>query len=370
MSTRIATKVMHNNTLGDIFCVTSFGESHGPAVGCVIDGVPAGIALDMQAIQQEVNARKTGQAAYASARQEEDTVEILSGVFEGKTLGSPICIVIKNQDAKPKDYDALKDVFRPNHGDYTNHAKYGFRDHRGGGRTSIRVTAPLVAAGDIARQVLQHFSKAKVLSAVQSIGTLSDLSSGLASCDQQGIYNNRYRTTNDGNDAKLDELIEAYAANGDTLGGSISSAILNLEAGIGSPIFSKLNSKLGQAMLSINTVKAIEFGDGIAASVQNGSTHADEFGIADEQVVTTSNHSGGIQGGISNGMPVLFTTYFKPISSIKQPQSTVDSANTATTINIEGRHDVCAVPRAVPIVNAYIHIVLLNEVLKQQLAKI
>jgi chorismate synthase len=360
---------MNNNALGQFFSVISFGESHGPAVGCVITGVPAGIKIDTEAIQAEVNARKTANQSYTSQRREEDAVEIISGIFEGFTLGSPICIIIKNKDAKSYDYDHLKETFRPNHADFTQTAKYGLRDYRGGGRSSIRATASLVAAGAIAMQIMSQFSTSKIISFVDSIGTIqTDLPKKLNNIQQDAIYAQKYRLLE--NNAAIEKLVNQCLVEGDTLGGTIITIINDMEPGIGEPIFYKLQAALAQAMLSINTVKGFEYGDGFMASQSKGSAHNDLFILKNKNIQTLTNHSGGIQGGISNGMPILFKTAFKPISSIKKTQQTINEKGDIIALEIGGRHDVCAVPRAVPIVRAYTAIILADLILQNQLSKI
>ncbi len=362
---------MNNNSLGKIFSVTSFGESHGPMVGCVVQGVPAGMQIDVPAMQAMVDLRKTNTTNFASARKEEDVIEIVSGVFEGKSLGSPICILIKNKDAQSADYEALKDVYRPNHADYTTQQKYGIRDARGGGRSSIRVTAPLVAAGALALQLLQQYSTIEINSFVYQIGTISmaDIEKHVLQNATQ-IYNNPLRCPSIETANKMQELIDNAKVNGDTLGGCICTQITNMPVGIGEPLFAKLQSALAQAMLSINTVKGFEYGDGFTAAAQTGGEHNDSFATNNEDVITTTNHSGGIQGGISNGMPITFNCAFKPISSIAKLQHTINEKGNNIAVEIKGRHDVCAVPRAVPIVNAYTAIVLADFFLQQKINKI
>ncbi len=361
------------NTLGNIFKVHSFGESHGQAVGCIIDGCPAGLILDMPKIQAAVDRRKTAQHDFSSQRKESDTVQIISGVFEGKTLGSPICIIIHNEDAQSKDYSHLKDIYRPGHADYTNEQKYGFRDYRGGGRTSIRITAPLVAAGEIARQLIERVSNAKVTSFVSQIGSakfdVSDLSeTGIS--EQQNIYLNTSTKNiiDETFDNEVDALLKKVANAKDTLGGRISSCIAGLEVGLGEPIFGKFQAQLSQALFSINTVKAVEFGKGIDAAGMTGVEHNDAF-IASEKLTETNNHS-GLLGGITTGNRLVYHTYFKPISSLGQKQKSTNTKGEEVEIDIKGRHDVCAVPRAVSIVDAYSHIVLINLLLQNKYAKL
>jgi chorismate synthase len=360
---------MNNNALGHFFSVSSFGESHGPAVGCVITGTPAGIKLDIAAIQADVNVRKTANQSYTSQRKEDDDVEIISGIFEGVTLGSPICIIIKNKDAKSYDYDHLKETYRPNHADFTQSTKYGIRDYRGGGRSSIRATAPLVAAGAIAMQIMNQFSKSTIISFVDSIGDIQTvLPKKYNALKQENIYAQKYRLLE--NNAAVEKLVNQCLVEGDTLGGTIITLINNLEPGIGEPIFYKLQAALAQAMLSINTVKGFEYGDGFMASQSKGSAHNDLFTVKNNTIETLTNHSGGIQGGISNGMPIIFKTAFKPISSIKKTQQTINEKGDIIALEIGGRHDVCAVPRAVPIVRAYTAIILADLILQNQLSKI
>jgi chorismate synthase len=357
---------MHNNILGSLFSVQSFGESHGPAIGVVIDGVPPNITINWQTVQAAVNSRKTGTNNYSSSRQEADEVEVLSGYTQA-TLGTPMCLLIKNTNAEPQAYTQLKDVYRPGHADYTYHAKYNLRDYRGGGRSSIRITAAMVAAGEVARQILQQYYPCNVISSVQSIGTVTSFINLSNEYTQEQINNMPLRCIDADASSNMLLLIEDCIATGDTLGGTINTLITGLPAGIGSPLFNKLEAQLGQAMLSINTVMAFAYGKGFEASQLKGSQMNDVFVANNDTITTLTNNSGGIQGGISNGMPIYFTTAFKPISSIKQAQATINTSLQPAAIEINGRHDVCAVPRAIPIVNAYTYIVLLNEVLKQQL---
>lgn len=360
------------NTLGHIFKVSSFGESHGAYVGCVIDGCPSNIILDLDAVQHQVNRRKTAKQNFASSRQEEDQVEIVSGIFEGKTLGTPICILIRNSDARSHDYDALKNVYRPNHADLTYDLKYGFRDHRGGGRSSIRITAPLVAAGEIARQILlayEHEKPTTLHAFVSQIGSVK-LETAYHELDFNKVDDFETRCPHESTDKAMLELIAQVKEKGDTLGGIIECVIQQPPIGIGSPIFGKLQAQLGHAMLSINTVKGFEYGNGFSSASQKGSQHNDEImATEDQKFRTKTNHSGGIQGGISNGEDIVFRVAFKPISSIAQPQNTLTKEGESTTVNIEGRHDVCAVPRAVPIVEAYTWLILADLYLEQKIQK-
>jgi chorismate synthase len=356
------------NTIGHLFRVTSFGESHGKAIGCVIDGCPAGLKLDLTQIQAAVNKRKTGTQAFASSRQEPDQVEVISGVYQDTTLGSPITILIRNTDAQSSDYDELKQVYRPSHADYVYQEKYGIRDHRGGGRSSVRITVALVAAGAVAAQLLKQFCPVAVRAFVSGIGEV-DIPSD-ADLVWNEIEQNAFRTPHRETSQRIQELVEQTKASGDTLGGRITCHIEALPAGIGEPVFGKLSAALAQSMFSIPTVKGVEFGNGFALSRQKGSEVNDAFTIDNDTIRTKTNFSAGIQGGISNGMPIEMHIAFKPISSIHQTQQTVNQLGEHVEIKINGRHDACAVPRAVPIVEAYTNIVLADYVLLSQLNKL
>jgi len=358
------------NTLGTHFKITSFGESHGSHVGCVIDGCPAGLAIDMDAIQQAVDRRKTNQSSFTSERKEKDIVDIISGLYQGITLGSPICILIRNEDAQSKDYEALKNVFRPSHADYTNQQKYGIRDERGGGRSSIRITAPLVAAGAIAKQLVQYYSSMEVTAFVRKIGSVALLDTDYHQLDFTAIEQNTVRCPDEVTAKKMIQHIEETKVSGDTLGGVIECVVRNMVVGLGEPIFGKLQSMLANAMMSINTVKGFEFGDGFDNANLKGSESNDAFTVENDLITTTTNHSGGIQGGISNGQDIVFRLAFKPISSISQKQNTVDNQHQKIELQIQGRHDTCAVPRAVPIVEAYTYLVLADAYILSKLSKI
>ncbi len=353
------------NTIGHLFSVTSFGESHGSHVGCVIDGCPAGLEIDYTCIQKQVDRRRTNQSSFSSARNEDDTIEIISGIFEQRTTGSPIAILIKNKDAKSADYDTLRDLYRPNHADYTYDLKYGFRDHRGGGRSSMRVTAPLVAAGEIANQLLQHhYAGIKITAFVSQIGHVC-----IKNRHQYGKLNlsaidqNEVRCPDEQTAAEMMHLIQEVYDAGDTLGGVITCVVQGIPVGFGEPLFSKLQAELGKAMLSINSVKGFEYGYGFDSCGMKGSEYNDVFEMKEGRVSTTTNFSGGIQGGISNGMDIYFHVAFKPISSIQHTQQTIDTTGQQVELRIGGRHDVCAVPRAVPIVEAYTALVLADAFL-------
>ncbi|GBL35643.1 chorismate synthase [Filimonas sp.] len=359
------------NTIGHLFSVTSFGESHGSHVGCVIDGCPAGLEIDLLKVQQQVDRRKTNQSSFSTSRNEDDQVACLSGVFEHKTTGSPITLMIKNKDAKSGDYDALKEVYRPNHADYTYARKYGIRDHRGGGRSSIRITAPLVAAGEIANQLLQQIAPITITAYVSQIGSVAMKNKHQYQLlDFSSIDQHEVRCPDEGTSKAMIALIEQAKMDGDTLGGVITCVVQGVPAGWGEPVFSKLQAELAKAMLSINTVKGFEYGYGFDASGMKGSEYNDAFEMKEGHVATQTNYSGGIQGGISNGMDIYFHVAFKPISSIRRTQKTIDTQGRAIDLSIDGRHDVCAVPRAVPIVEAYTALVLADAFLLNKNATI
>lgn len=353
------------NSLGQHFKVTSFGESHGPAVGCVIEGCPAGLNIQEDSIYEQLKRRRTAQSDFTSSRKEDDRIEWLSGIYEGITLGSPITCIIRNTNAHSSDYDHLKNVYRPSHADYTNTVKYGFRDHRGGGRSSIRITAPMVVAGEVARQLMQKYYPVNVMAFVSGIGKISGHST--YSPDYTSIYQNPYHCPYPEMIPLLEEEVAQAAKTGDTLGGKITCKVEHLPAGIGEPLFGKLHAQLAHAMFSINTVRGMEWGEGFELSERKGSETNDAFIVSEDVIQTQTNHSSGLQGGISNGMPMEFHVAFKPISSIQQTQITIDTEGNSVELNICGRHDVCAVPRAVPIVEAYTSIVLADLILLSRL---
>ena len=351
---------MSGSSYGQIFKLTTFGESHGVAIGGIIEGFPSNFSIDLTAIQNALNERRPGQNQLVTPRHEADQVQFLSGIFEGKSTGSPIAFQIQNQDQQSKDYQALKEVFRPSHADYTYQLKYGIRDHRGGGRSSARETACRVVAGALAAQVLEHLGIESACY-VDQIGPIQ-----LQNADwynKQQIEASLLRCP----DPELSEQMHNYIASlqkdGDTSGGAIRCILRGVPAGWGEPVFDKLHAELGKAMLSINAVKGFEIGSGFAAVSMKGSSHNDQFN-ADGS--TQTNYSGGIQGGISNGMPISFRVAFKPVASIKIPQETLQQNGELKPHSIEGRHDACVVPRAVPIVTAMAQIVLLDFYLRQQ----
>lgn len=360
---------MAGNSFGEIFRITTFGESHGKAIGVIIDGCPAGLKLDLDLIQHDLDRRKPGQSAITTQRKESDTFEILSGVFNSTTLGTPIAIVIKNEDQKPEDYTHLKEAYRPSHADFTYDSKYGIRDYRGGGRASARETAARVAAGAIARQLLKT-AGITINAYVSAVGTIK-LQKSYQQLDLAVTDSNIVRCPDEETANLMIEKIQQTRAKGDTLGGVISCVIAGAPAGLGEPVFDKLHADLGKAMLSINAVHGFEYGSGFAGTQLNGSEHNDIFEKnAEGKTVTHTNNSGGIQGGISNGMDIYFNVAFKPVATIMQTQKTLDSEGNETDIKGKGRHDPCVVPRAVPIVEAMAALVLADHWLRARVSKI
>ncbi|MBS3913874.1 MAG: chorismate synthase [Bacteroidetes bacterium] len=357
---------MARNTLGKILSITSFGESHGPAVGVVIDGFPAGFQIDEAAMYQQLSRRKPGQSEVTTNRKEEDKPVILSGIFEGITTGSPICIIIENKDQKPADYEKLKNVIRPGHADYTYNQKYGVRDYRGGGRSSARITAGWVVAGALADQFLQK-KGIEILAFVDRIYNIQ--AATIAPENRKQVDKSVVRCPDLKASKEMENAIAEAKSQGDSLGGSITCIIRNCPVGLGEPVFGKLHAKLGKAMLSINAVKGVEFGDGFASTYKKGSENNDVFFKDGEEIHTRSNHSGGMLGGISNGEEIYFKVGFKPASSIAKTQESVDVSGNKIDLNIEGRHDPCVLPRAVPIVEALTAVVLMDLWLENQLSK-
>ncbi len=355
------------NIFGRKFRISTFGESHGPALGVIIDGCPAGLRIDESLIQVEMERRKPGQSKITTQRKEADSFEILSGLFEGKSTGTPISILIRNKDAKSKDYSHIADKFRPSHADFTYSEKYGIRDYRGGGRSSARETAARVAAGAIAKQFLQT-KQITVHAYVSQVGALK-LEKSYQELDLNQIDNNIVRCPDSATAEKMIALIDQTRKNKDTVGGIVTGVINGVPAGLGEPVFDKLHAELGKAMLSINAVKGFEYGSGFEGIQLNGSKHNDEFVNEKGQIKTTTNHSGGIQGGISNGQDIYFNVAFKPVATIMQDQESVNEKGEKVTVSGKGRHDPCVVPRAVPIVEAMAALViadyyLLNEITK------
>jgi chorismate synthase len=351
---------MSGSIYGKIFQLSTFGESHGVAIGGVIDGVPSNFQLDLNAIQMELDRRKPGQSSIVTQRKESDTVQFLSGIMDGKTLGTPIGFIIKNEDQRSKDYNHNDSAFRPSHADFTYEKKYGIRDHRGGGRSSARETACRVVAGAIAKQILKSIG-IDFSTYVDQVGELRLSSDDFYS--NESIESNPVRCPNDSMASQMEELIREVRKNGDTIGGCVRCVVKNVPVGLGEPVFDKLHAELGKAMFSINAVKGVEFGAGFDAVGMKGSEHNDIF---NSDGSTQTNYSGGIQGGISNGMPINFRVAFKPVATIMKNQATINSFGEEVDISGKGRHDPCVVPRAVPIVEAMAAIVLLDFYLRSK----
>lgn len=352
---------MAGNTFGSLFRLTSYGESHGAGVGGVVEGVTPGMVLDAEAVQQELNRRRPGQSAITTPRDEKDRVTFLSGIFEGRATGTPIGFLVENSDQRSHDYGNVASTFRPSHADYTYQCKYGLRDYRGGGRSSARETISRVVAGAIARQMLgaQGITIQAYTSAVGPVRLLKHYSElNLAATDT-----NIVRCPDAAMAAEMIVFIEQVRNRHDSVGGVITCVVKNVPAGWGEPVFDKLHALLGHAMLSINAVKGFEFGSGFAGTQLLGSEHNDEFYMEGSRVRTRTNHSGGIQGGISNGEDIYFNVAFKPIATILQPQKTVDQDGQAIDLTVHGRHDPCVLPRAVPIVEAMAAMVLADMML-------
>lgn len=339
-----------SNTFGNIFCLTTFGESHGIAIGGVIDGCPAGITVDTSFVQQELNRRRPGQSDIVTPRQEADEVEFLSGIFEGKTTGTPIGFMIRNSDQHSSDYENLRTTYRPSHADYTYQTKYGIRDYRGGGRSSARETAVRIVGGAIAKLALQSLN-VQITAFTSQIGHIR-LTEPYQAYDFSLIETNPVRCPDPNVAEQMENLIRDVRKTGDTIGGIITCVARNVPTGWGEPLYNKLHAALGNAMLSINAVKGFDYGNGFEGVSLRGSESNDEFVMREGEVLTKTNHSGGIQGGISNGQDIYFRTVFKPVATLLQNQHTVSSLGEETMIKARGRHDPCVLPRAVPIVEA------------------
>ena len=355
------------NTFGNLFKLTSFGESHGSMIGGIIEGCPAGLEINKGLIQKDLDRRKPGQSKVTSPRKEDDKVQLLSGIFEGKSTGTPIGFLIPNINSKSQDYSNIKDVFRPSHADYTYEEKYGIRDYRGGGRSSARETACRVVAGSIAKQLLNNYG-IKISAYVSSIGNIF--------VDEKNVDLNKDYDSNivrcPDNDAseKMINLITELKSKGNTVGGQIKCIINGVKPGLGEPVFDKLHADLGKAMLSINAVKGFEYGSGFSGSKMTGSVHNDEFIVENGNVSTKTNNSGGIQGGISNGEEIYFKVAFKPVATIMSKQNSIDKEKNNVELSVKGRHDPCVVPRAVPIVESMAAIVLADHLLRNRTSKL
>ena len=342
---------MAGNTFGKKFKVTTFGESHGEAIGGIIDGCPAGIELDFEAIRKEMQRRKPGQSSIVTQRKEEDEVKFLSGIFEGKTTGTPIGFIIENTNQKSQDYSEIKNTYRPSHADFVYEKKYGIRDYRGGGRSSARETASRVVAGAIAKQIIPEV---KIIAFVSSVGEIF-IDKPYQDLDFSKIENNAVRCPDEATAQKMEAYIKEIKKQGDTIGGTVTCVIQNVPIGLGEPVFDKLHAELGKAMLSINAVKGFEYGSGFCGAKMKGSEHNDLF---NEDGTTKTNLSGGIQGGISNGMDIYFRVAFKPVATLIQKQKVLTNEGNIIEQQGKGRHDPCVVPRAVPIIEAMAALVL------------
>jgi len=355
------------NSIGNIFRLTTFGESHGEAIGGVVDGMPAGIPIDMAFIQQELNRRRPGQSHITTARQEADQVELLSGVFEGKTTGCPIGFIVRNTNQHSGDYDNMRELYRPSHADYTYSYKYGTRDHRGGGRSSARITISRCVAGALAKLVLKQIG-VHITAFTSQIGDIS-LDRDYSKYDLTQVDSNIVRCPDADKAEQMIRLIEEVKAEGDTIGGVITCVIQGCPAGLGEPEFGKLHAMLGAAMLSINAVKGFEYGEGFEGVTARGSEQNDIFVNKEGRITTMTNHSGGIQGGISNGQDIYCRIAFKPVATLLREQKTVDIQGKETTLTAKGRHDPCVLPRAVPIVEAMAAMTILDAYLSDKARK-
>ena len=355
------------NTLGHILTLTTFGESHGPAIGGVLDGFPSGITVDTDYVRECMQRRRPGQSAVTTGRQEQDEVEFLSGLLDGVSTGAPIAFIIRNTDQHSSDYDDLKDMFRPSHADYAWEQRYGIRDWRGGGRSSARVTAPICVAGALASLAFRKLLPGLEIKAFTSqIGPYSTDPSKDMFYASAINGNNPVRCPDQELAAKMEEYIQGLRKEQDSTGGCVTCIVNGLPAGIGNPVFDKLEASLAKAMLGINACKGFEYGDGFLSASQLGSQHNDSFRMEEGRITTASNHSGGIQGGISNGQPIRFRVAFKPTPTIGQEQQTVTRDGRETTMAAKGRHDPCVVPRAVPVVEALTALVILDQYLSSK----
>ncbi len=356
------------NSFGHIFRFVSFGESHGALIGGVIDGCPAGLKIDTDFVQTELNRRRPGQSPLATQRNESDRVQFLSGLFDGQTTGAPIAFTIANSDQRSDDYEPLKNLFRPSHADYTYQAKYGLRDYRGGGRASARETAVRVVVGAVAKLALRQIG-IEITAYTSQIGNIA-VAKPYSALDLRLTENNAVRCPDQATAEKMAALIAQCQADGDSIGGIVTCVARGVPAGLGEPIYAKLHAELAAAMLSINAAKGFDYGSGFAEIGLRGSEANDAFTVENGRIATTTNHSGGIQGGISNGADIYFRVAFKPTPTIAKPQQTVDTALNAVELTAHGRHDACVVPRAVPIVEAMTAIVLFDAHLAARCAQI
>lgn len=356
------------NTFGNIFTLTTFGESHGPAVGGVVDGMPAGIDIDMEFIQSELNRRRPGQSKITTARNEADQVELLSGVFEGKSTGCPIGFIVRNTNQHSNDYNNMRDVFRPSHADFTYYNKYGIRDHRGGGRSSARITISRCVGGALAKLALRQMG-INITAYTSQVGNIA-ITTDYSTLDFNEIERNPVRCPDPNKAREMEKLITEVKADGDTIGGIITCVVKGCPVGIGEPEFSKLHAMLGAAMLGINAAKGFEYGEGFGCVTSRGSQQNDIFTSDNGKISTLTNHSGGIQGGISNGEDIYFRTAFKPVATILQEQPTVDKNGNNTSLCARGRHDPCVLPRAVPVVEAMTAMTILDYIMINNCTKL
>ena len=359
---------MSGNVFGRLFRISTFGESHGKAVGVTIDGCPAGVKIDLEAIQKDLSRRRPGQSSIVTQRKEEDRVDILSGVMDDLSTGTPISLIIYNKDQKSKDYDHIKSKFRPSHADFTYQSKYGIRDYRGGGRSSARETVARVAAGAIAKEMLST-QGISIHAYVSQVGHLQ-LEQPISELGYAHIEENIVRCPDPELADKMIDLIKSIRKEGDTIGGKITCTIEGVPVGLGEPVFDKLHADLGKAMLSINAVKGFEYGSGFDSIKMKGSEHNDVFKKEGDKIYTESNFSGGVQGGISNGMPIYFNVAFKPVATLMKDQASIDAAGQEVTVTGKGRHDPCVVPRAVPIVEAMGALVIADHLLRSRSNKL
>lgn len=359
---------MTGSSFGKLFKISTFGESHGTGIGVVIDGCPAGLTISQSDIQQELDRRRPGQSSIVTQRKESDTVRILSGIWNDQTLGTPIALIIMNEDHISADYDQIKDTFRPSHGDFTWQTKFGLRDYRGGGRSSARETAARVAAGAIASKLIAHYG-IEVLSFVQQVGTIA-VPESFVTFEKTDIDKNIIRCPDPDTAGKMIAFIEKIRDEGDTIGGIVKTIIRNCPVGLGEPVFDKLHADLGKAMLSINACKGFEIGSGFQSIQLKGSQHNDELYKEGDKILTKTNHSGGIQGGISNGMDIVFSSVFKPVATIMQTQTTLNMEGKSVELEAKGRHDPCVLPRAVPIVDAMAALVIADHLLRTRSNKL
>jgi chorismate synthase len=360
------------SSFGRLFRVTTYGESHGEALGCVIENCPAGLPLTEADIQPDMDRRRPGQSRITTPRDEPDRVKILSGTFEGKTIGSPIAMAVFNENAREKDYSDIKEIFRPSHADYTYHARYGHRAWRGGGRSSARATIGVVAAGAVAKKILREKAGVEIVAYVSQVKDLKferELPLSDAGQLRAMIESNPVRVPDTALAEKIYRLIQDTRQAGDSLGGIVECVALGVPAGWGDPVFDRLDALIAQAMLAIPATKGIEIGSGFSAVTMTGKEHNDIFEVRDGKITTRTNHSGGIQGGISNGMPITFRVAFKPTATISHEQPSVNERGESVTLKVKGRHDPCVLPRAVPIVEAMLALVLVDQFMIAQTAR-